>query len=64
MVRILRVNMVMLLSDSTVLALNSVTVFNLITAYAPISAQSSNLVVFRLQPVFFYLLQFKTCFGY
>ena len=56
--------MVILLSDSTVLALNSVTIFNLITAHAPVSAQSSNLVVFRLQPVYFCLLQFKTCCGY
>ena len=29
------------------------TVFNLITAYTPISAQSSNFIVFRLQPVYF-----------
>ena len=30
------------------------TVFNLITAHAPISAQSRNSVVFRLQPVYFF----------
>ena len=36
------------------------TVFNLITAHAPISAQSSNSVVFILQPVYFYLLLYKT----
>ena len=29
------------------------TVFDLITAHTPISAQSSNSVVFRLQPVYF-----------
>ena len=29
------------------------TVFNLITAHTPISAQSSNSIVFRLQPVYF-----------
>ena len=29
------------------------TVFDLITAYTPIRAQSSNAVVFRLQPVYF-----------
>ena len=34
-------------------------VFNLITAHAPISALSSNLVVFRIQSVFFYLLLYK-----
>ena len=31
----------------------SYTVIDLITAHAPISAQSSNLVVFRLQQVYF-----------
>ena len=31
-----------------------VTVFDLITAHTPISAQSRNSVVFRLQPVFFF----------
>ena len=31
------------------------TVFDLITAHTPISAQSSNSVVFRLQPVYFFL---------
>ena len=30
-----------------------VTVFHLITAHTPISAQSRNSVVFRLQPVYF-----------
>ena len=30
------------------------TVFNLITAHIPISAQSRNSVVFRLQPVYFF----------
>ena len=38
---------------------NDNSVFNLITAHAPISAQSSNLVVFRLHPVYFYLLLHK-----
>ena len=33
---------------------------DLINEHAPISAQSSNLVVFRLQPVYFYLLLYKT----
>ena len=36
------------------------TVIDLITAPAHISAQSSNLVVFRLQQVYFYLLLYKT----
>ena len=35
------------------------TVFDLITAHAPESARSSNLVVFRLQPMYFYLLLYK-----
>ena len=35
------------------------TVFSLITTHAPISAQSSNLGVFTLQPVHFYLLLYK-----
>ena len=30
------------------------TVFDLITAHTPISAQSRNSVVFRLQPVYFF----------
>ena len=42
----------------------AITVFNLIIAHAPINTQSSNLVVFRLQPVYFYLLLYKNiCFG-
>ena len=41
-----------------------ITVFDLITTHAPISAKSSNFVVFRLQPVYFYLLLSKTCCGY
>ena len=36
------------------------TIFDLITAHAPIKALSSNLVVFRFQPVYFYLLLYKT----
>ena len=36
--------------------LGRITVIDLITAHAPISAQSINLFVFRLQPVYFYLL--------
>ena len=41
------------------------TVFDLITAHTPISAQSSNSVVFRLQPVTFCLLLYKgICCGY
>ena len=35
------------------------TVFNLITAHSPISAQSSNFLVSRLQSVYFYLLFLK-----
>ena len=35
------------------------TVLNLITTHAPISAQSSNLLAFRIQPVYFYLLLCK-----
>ena len=34
----------------------SYTVFDLITAHIPISAQSSNSIVFRLQPVYFFCL--------
>ena len=37
----------------------TVTVFNLITTSAPISTQSSNLIIFRLQSVYFYLLYKK-----
>ena len=41
------------------------TIFALITAHAPISAQSSTLVVFTLQSVYFYLLLYKNvCCGY
>ena len=42
------------------------TVFDLITAHTPISAQSRNSVVFRLQPVYFFsLLLYKgICCGY
>ena len=40
------------------------TIFDLITAHAPISAQSSNLVVFRLKPVYFYLLYKNICCWY
>ena len=35
------------------------TVLDLITAHAPISTQSSNLVVFRVQPLYFYLLLYE-----
>ena len=38
------------------------TVINLITKHAPVSEQSSNLVVFRLQPVYFYLLLYKNVY--
>ena len=34
-----------------------ITIFNLITAHTPISAQSINSVVFRLQPVYFFSIQ-------
>ena len=40
-----------------------VTVFNLITAHTPISAQSSNFVVFRLQSMCLYLSK-SICCGY
>ena len=41
------------------------TVFDLITAHACISAQSSNLEFFRFQPVYFYLLLYENiCCGY
>ena len=41
------------------------TVFYLITAHAPISKQSSNSAVFRLQPVYFCLFLFNgICCGY
>ena len=46
-------------------ALSRTTVFALITARAPISAQSSTLVVLTLQSVYFYLLLYKNiCCGY
>ena len=38
---------------------NQHTIIDLIIAHAPISTQSSNLVVFRLQPVYFYLPLYK-----
>ena len=38
--------------------------FNLITAHTPIGTQSSNFAIFRLQPVYFYLLLNKSmCCG-
>ena len=41
------------------------TLFDLITAHTPISVQSSNLVVFRLQPLYLYPLFYKSiCCGY
>ena len=40
------------------------TVFDLITAHTPISAQSSNFVVFMLQPMFLYVLYKSICYGY
>ena len=46
------------LSEATIITRS--TIIDLITEHAPISAQSSNLVVFRLQPVYFYLLLYKT----
>ena len=50
---------------SCYILLSQYTVVDLITAHAPISAQSSNLVVFRLQPVYFYLLLYRNiCCGY
>ena len=36
------------------LHIDSNTVFDLITAHTPISAQSRNSVVFRLQPMYFF----------
>ena len=38
------------------------TIFNLITAHTPISAQSRNSVVFRLQPVYFFLYFFTKAY--
>ena len=38
------------------------TVFNLITAHTPLSTLSSNSLVFKLQPVYFYLLVFKSIY--
>ena len=35
-----------------------ITIFDLITAHTHLSAQSSNFIVFRLQPVYFYLYFF------
>ena len=40
----------------------STTVFDLITAHTPISAQSRNSVVFRLQPVYFFLYFFTKAY--
>ena len=41
------------------------TIFDLIILHAPISAQSNNLAVFRIQPVYFFLLLYKNiCCGY
>ena len=41
------------------------TVFDLITAHTPIRGQSSNSIVFRLQPVYFCLLLYKgICYEY
>ena len=41
------------------------TVFDLITARTPISAQSSNSIIFRLQPVYFMSISYKgICCGY
>ena len=39
-----------------------ITVFDLITAHTPISAQSRNSVVFRLQPVYFFLYFFTKAY--
>ena len=38
------------------------TVFNLITAHTPISTQSRNSIVFRLQPVYFFLYFFTKAY--
>ena len=43
-------------------AVTESTIFNLITVHVPISAQSSNFIVFRLQPVYFYLLLYNSIF--
>ena len=37
------------------------TVFNLITTYTPINAQSNSLVVFRLEPMYFHLFYKSIC---
>ena len=39
-----------------------ITVFDLITAHTPISAQSRNSVDFRLQPVYFFLYFFTKAY--
>ena len=49
-----------LMSNAFIVEGFNITVFYLITANAPKSPQSSNLVVFRLQPVYLYLLLYKT----
>ena len=38
------------------------TVFDLITAHTPISVQSRNSIVFRLQPVYFFLYFFTKAY--
>ena len=40
------------------------TIFYLIATHTPISAQSSNSIVFRLQPVHLFLLYKGICYGY
>ena len=51
-----------MLSSEAVTALTGyilkITIFDLITAHTPISAQSRNSVVFRLQPVSFFFTSF------
>ena len=41
---------------------STLTVFDLITAHTPISTQSRNSVVFRLQPVYFFLYFFTKAY--
>ena len=47
-----------------VIYMQNTTVFALITKHTPISTQSYNFLVFRLQPVYFYLLYNSRCCWY
>ena len=51
-----------MIENNVVFKHNQHTVFDLITAHTPISAQSRNSVVFRLQPVYFFLYFFTKAY--